>query len=594
MDKTRFYNLNDPQPRTTNLGEALLNGDQETVRQHEFWDDIRPMFEGPHIAWGVIGIIVDSSYKWHPIINIDKYRLKVQDYWKRVEKSPSSYLLMGTIALERFRHGDKRLPLLVMTSESEPYEKEEAGGNTLVGIWEEPAKALNTLLSKGFSDTYINIEAASLQWKNYLQIISGVTNGLQDSLIFVPIPARGNSLPEQVLVGGLVLCVKKGELVTALKEVEIMQLFLRWSLAPEFLRSNLMGLRNYDSEDWSLLGSSPKMMKLKTDIEQHCSHNEPVLIRGESGTGKELVARELHKKHVTRSQFPYVPTHLGSISATTAKSELFGHKKGAFTGADEPRIGFIEAADKGTLFMDEIGDVDVNVQMQLFRVLEDKIVVPMGTNTGKEVDVRFIAATNANLEKKVQEKEFRQELLNRFPCIIDVPPLRDRVADIPALSDYLFKKAKEKLGAGNFPAQSIDNDCYSILMDYDWPANVRELGHVLFDACRITRGKSIGPDEIKEAMEHVSGLRASQRTLKTNPPPTSNKAAWRLHKWGKIKDLIRIENWDTSQRGIGSKICRHIGIDHNVGISRFLGNLLQSHPQLKKEVQSFFPKYRPH
>jgi DNA-binding NtrC family response regulator len=219
-------------------------------------------------------------------------------------------------------------------------------------------------------------------------------------------------------------------------------------------------------------GTSPAMKGIFDVLGRVSPTNITVLVEGESGTGKELLARAIHNNSTRRTR-PFVPVNCAGLSESLLESELFGHVKGAFTGAAADRKGLFEIADKGTLFLDEIGDMPMSMQAKLLRVLEDGLVVPVGASKPIVVDVRLISATNHDLIKLVEEKKFRQDLYYRIKGVsISVPPLRDRAVDIPELADYFLKEAAAEI---NKPITSISPSAMNILTSYSWPGNVRQL-----------------------------------------------------------------------------------------------------------------------
>jgi DNA-binding NtrC family response regulator len=243
----------------------------------------------------------------------------------------------------------------------------------------------------------------------------------------------------------------------------------------------------------SLLGISSSMRQLFDRIPRAASATLPVLIRGESGTGKELVAREIHRSSA-RASGPYVAVNTAAISATLIESELFGHVKGAFTGADRQREGVFRTAHGGTLFLDEIGDMPIAVQTRLLRVLQEGVVQPVGSEQSIQTDVRVISATHQNLEQAIEDKLFRQDLYFRLRGIeLCIPPLRQRHEDIVLLANHF-------LG----PAQHFTADAMSALLQHPWPGNVRELKQRVESATamaedeRITRS-DLGLQVVKEA-----------------------------------------------------------------------------------------------
>ncbi|MCG8370555.1 MAG: nitrogen regulation protein NR(I) [Proteobacteria bacterium] len=222
----------------------------------------------------------------------------------------------------------------------------------------------------------------------------------------------------------------------------------------------------------SMIGQAPAMQEVFRSIGRLSGSSMTVLITGESGTGKELVARALHD-HSPRAHEPFVALNTSAIASELLESELFGHEKGAFTGADARRIGRFEQADGGSLFLDEIGDMSPALQTRLLRVLAESEFYRVGGQTPIRVDVRVIAATNQNLARAVKEARFREDLYHRLNVIrIDTPPLRQRREDIPALLRHYLAEAGEELGA---PPKSLDADAMETLQTFDWPGNVRQL-----------------------------------------------------------------------------------------------------------------------
>ncbi len=222
----------------------------------------------------------------------------------------------------------------------------------------------------------------------------------------------------------------------------------------------------------SMIGQAPAMQEVYRSIGRLAGSSMTVLITGESGTGKELVARALHD-HSPRAHRPFVALNTSAIASELLESELFGHEKGAFTGADARRIGRFEQADGGTLFLDEIGDMSPALQTRLLRVLAESEFYRVGGQVPLRVDVRVIAATNQDLARAVKEGRFREDLYHRLNVIrITTPPLRHRREDIPALLQHYLAEAGEELGT---PAKSVDAQALETLAAFDWPGNVRQL-----------------------------------------------------------------------------------------------------------------------
>ena len=228
------------------------------------------------------------------------------------------------------------------------------------------------------------------------------------------------------------------------------------------------------STDTPLLGKSPAMERVRTLIDRAAPTDANVLILGENGTGKEIVAREIHRLS-RRSIHPMVSVDLGATAETLFESELFGHIKGSFTGAEGDRIGRLKAADKSTLFLDEIGNLPLHLQPKLLTALEQREVVPVGANKPIPIDVRVVAATNASTDALADEKRFRQDLLFRLNTIeIELPPLRERREDVPVLLDHYLSLYARKYDK---PQRELPTHVLDVLVRHDWPGNVRALRH---------------------------------------------------------------------------------------------------------------------
>ncbi len=225
-----------------------------------------------------------------------------------------------------------------------------------------------------------------------------------------------------------------------------------------------------------IIGECAPMLRVFEMIEKVADTDANVLILGENGTGKELVAREIHRQS-GRSAEVFISVDVGAISEPLFESELFGHVRGAFTDAREDRPGRFEIAAGGTLFLDEIGNIPMNLQNKLLSVLEQRRVTRVGSNSSRPVDIRLISATNMPIYEKVAEDEFRQDLLYRINTVeIQLPPLRERLEDIPLLSDFFLKKFARKYGK---PVDKLGTAARKLLERYDWPGNIRELQHAL-------------------------------------------------------------------------------------------------------------------
>lgn len=254
-----------------------------------------------------------------------------------------------------------------------------------------------------------------------------------------------------------------------------------------------------------LVGNSMAMLKLKQTIAQVGPAEASTLIQGETGAGKELVARAIHY-HSSRSENNFVPVDCSAISETVMESELFGHVKGAFTGAHISTLGLIRSADKGTLFLDEVGELSPAIQVKLLRTIQEKEVRPVGSTKSYRVDVRILGATNRDLAEEVAQKNFREDLFYRLNVItINVPPLKDRMEDIALLAKYFIKRFSTDFS----PVKDISKEALACLENYDWPGNVREQENVIRRAMALGKGEIILPEDLPPNI-YVSPSKSSQ------------------------------------------------------------------------------------
>jgi DNA-binding NtrC family response regulator len=241
----------------------------------------------------------------------------------------------------------------------------------------------------------------------------------------------------------------------------------------------------------TLVGRSPALLEVYKQVARAASSNVPVLITGETGTGKEMVARSLHQRSL-RASGPFIPVDCGAIAESLMESELFGHAKGSFTGAQSARRGLFEEANLGTLFLDEIGDVGLRVQSQLLRALQEGEIRRVGESAPVKVDVRVVAATNKDLKALVAEGKFREDLLYRLDVVhLHLPPLRERSEDVPALVEHL---ALVHARGGAPPV--VTKEAMERLVAYEWPGNVRQLENVVARAIALSSTGVIGPGDI--------------------------------------------------------------------------------------------------
>jgi two-component system response regulator FlrC len=233
--------------------------------------------------------------------------------------------------------------------------------------------------------------------------------------------------------------------------------------------------------------------------DQVAPSNASILISGESGTGKELMARYIHNKSLRKSG-PYISLNCAAIPENLLESELFGHERGAFTGAVARRIGKFEEATGGTLFLDEISEMDINLQAKLLRAIQEKEIDRIGSNKPVKVDIRLIATTNRDLEREVKAGTFRQDLYFRLNVInIELPSLRDRKTDIPRLAKFFIDRYAKQNGV---PVRALSESALDKLLNHSWPGNIRELENTMHRAVLIARGDQIGPEAIAAGSEN--------------------------------------------------------------------------------------------
>ena len=267
------------------------------------------------------------------------------------------------------------------------------------------------------------------------------------------------------------------------------------SRVPDVLDSGVVHRDRYPE----IIGESPAIRRVFRLLDRVADSAIPVLIQGESGTGKELVAVALHRNSPRRDK-PFVAENCAAIPETLLESELFGYKRGAFTGADRNKVGLFKVADGGTLFLDEIGDMSLQMQKKLLRVLQDGEVRPVGSNEIFHVNVRIISASNKDLKDMVRRRFFREDLYFRLNTVtVMVPPLRDRPEDVPLLVDFFIRRVAEEMGCEPVP---LGKEAMEALKRYGWPGNVRELENEI-RRCLALLGdrKEIGPDALSEGIQ---------------------------------------------------------------------------------------------
>jgi two-component system response regulator AtoC len=344
-------------------------------------------------------------------------------------------------------------------------------------------------------------------WKPDLVLADVRMPGMSGIALCEELRARGNEAPIIVMsaYGSIELALeamKAGAydyLAKPFKQDEVLLTLAKAEERESLRRENraLKEAARQDRELTELLGQSDAIHKVLRLIDKVAEYRTTVLIQGESGTGKELVARALHTRS-PRASKPFVAINCGAIPEALMESELFGHKRGAFTDAHGDKRGIFQEADGGTLFLDEIGELAPPLQVKLLRVLQEGVVRPLGGTKDVAVDVRVVAATVRDLTKEVAAGRFREDLYYRLNVLlIQVPPLRDRIDDVPLLIEHFIKRNNAKLGTR---IRGIDPRARKLLLGYHWPGNVRELENLIERAVVLADGDTLGPGDIPDRL----------------------------------------------------------------------------------------------
>ena len=345
--------------------------------------------------------------------------------------------------------------------------------------------------------------------------------------------------PPVVLISG------HGDIQTAVEAIRRGAInFLEKPLSEERVRVTIRGalrelrlsaenqrLKRQLGERWELVGSSAPMQRLAAQLEQVAASDASVLITGENGTGKEVVARNLHLGSA-RAGGPFVTVNCAAIPEELIESELFGHEKGSFTGAHERRIGHFEAADGGTLFLDEIGDMPLAAQAKVLRALETREITRVGDSKPIAVDIRILAATNADLAAAVESKSFRRDLFYRLNVVpLPLPPLRERRADVPALARHFLTEIGARSGRA---ARTLAPEAQALLASLEWPGNVRQLRNLLEGANVFAQGAEITRADLEQILETGPGLAAPAAI---QPLPAGAADPFQAASFEEFKDL---------------------------------------------------------
>lgn len=347
--------------------------------------------------------------------------------------------------------------------------------------------ALEYIKERAFDLVITDIEMPEMKGIELMENISR----LSPETMVVVITAYGS-------IESAIAALRRGAIDYVLKPVEFDELLVktrrllgdrRMRLENKLLRSEIH--RHYDFEN--IIGKSSAMQRVFETIKKVAQTDGTVLITGKSGTGKELVARAVHYNS-KRKEKPFIPVNCGAIVENLFESELFGHKKGAFTGASMDRVGFFKSADGGTIFLDEVSEIPLHLQVKLLRAIEMKQVTPVGTSHEIPVDVRIIASTNRNLEKAVQDGKYREDLFYRLNVVgIELPPLSERIDDIPLLVQHFVSRYATEM---NKDVRGVDHEAMKLLLAHNWKGEVRELENIIERATIFAEGNMITTKEL--------------------------------------------------------------------------------------------------
>ncbi|MDH3330279.1 MAG: sigma 54-interacting transcriptional regulator [Desulfobulbaceae bacterium] len=327
--------------------------------------------------------------------------------------------------------------------------------------------------------------------------------GIDGLALFEAIRERNKALPVIIItahgsIPEAVAATRQGVFSFLTKPIDGKELVLEIEKALKFSTSETIDQGDYDAWRSDIISKSAVMEDLLSRARMVADTDSTILIKGESGTGKELLAVACHRASSRRNE-PFVPVNCTAIPETLLESELFGHVKGSFTGASNNYFGLFQSAHKGTLFLDEIGDMPLQLQVKLLRVLEDKQVRPVGRTTPVPVDVRIISATHRNLEEAVEKKLFREDLYYRLNVVnLELPPLHKRKEDIPLLAEYFVGILS---GDNEKPVRKITQEAMQILVDAAWPGNIRQLYNVIENAFALATTPLITADLLHDAIK---------------------------------------------------------------------------------------------
>jgi two-component system response regulator PilR (NtrC family) len=357
-------------------------------------------------------------------------------------------------------------------------------------ICTDPLRALELLKIEGFQIVLVDIKMPRLDGLEFIRRAKGIKPELV--VLVMTAYSTWDKAVEAMRIGAFTYIKKPFDM-----DLDIRSSVNRASRLIELRQRTHKELKDIMESSGYMIGASPQMQRLYDLIHRAAPTDATVLIQGESGVGKELVARALHHGS-TRQGKPFVTINCAAFVETLLESELFGHTKGAFTGAHADKVGLLEVADKGTFFLDEISEMSPRLQTKFLRVLEEKEYKPVGSHTVKKVDVRFIAATNKDILEEVKRGHFRSDLFYRLNVIpLNVPPLRERKEDIPLLAGFFLSKFSKTF---HKEIRGFTPRAQEALMEYDWPGNIRELENVIQKAMLMAKAERIDEVDLFESI----------------------------------------------------------------------------------------------
>jgi len=365
-----------------------------------------------------------------------------------------------------------------------------------ITLAEDGEQAINMLKKKTF-----DLVISDLQMPNKTGMdVLGYINQMCPSTVFMLITAFGSTevAVEAMKLGAYDYITKPFKLDEVRINIAHALESVKLEKENRSLKRELKRSYNFDN----MIGNSDKMHSVFDIIKRVSLAPTNILVTGESGTGKEVIAKAIHYNGPLK-EAPFITVNCGAIPENLMESEMFGHKKGSFTGAVQDKMGLFQAAEGGTLFLDEVGELPLNIQVKLLRALQERIIRPVGSTENIKVDLRIIAATNRNLEEMVEEASFRQDLYYRLNVInIMAPPLRDRKEDIPLLANHFVNKFNERLGRD---VSGVSAEAMEKLSHYNFPGNVRELENIIERSMALEIGNSILPESLPPLVQTESG-----------------------------------------------------------------------------------------